>query len=90
MRIWPFFSYFFKYIFFAKTRQRLLFIAVVGLFISAFSLMVIQGIMGGLQRGLINRSKSVHGSYLVQFDSVTNESLDEILDILKKEGIPFY
>ena len=90
MRIWPFFSYFFKYIFFAKTRQRLLFIAVVGLFISAFSLMVIQGIMGGLQRGLINRSKSVHGSYLVQFDAVTNESLDEIRDILKKEGIPFY
>ena len=90
MRIWPFFSYFFKYIFFAKTRQRLLFIAVVGLFISAFSLMVIQGIMGGLQRGLINRSKSVHGSYLIQFDSVTNESLDEIRDILKKEGIPFY
>ena len=90
MRIWPFFSYFFKYIFFAKTRQRLLFIAVVGLFISAFSLMVIQGIMGGLQRGLINRSKNIHGSYLIQFDSVTNESLDEMRDILKKEAIPFY
>ena len=90
MRIWPFFSYFFKYIFFAKTRQRLLFIAVVGLFISAFSLMVIQGIMGGLQRGLINRSKSVHGSHLIQFDSITNEPLDEIREILRKEGIPFY
>lgn len=90
MRIWPFFSYFFKYIFFAKTRQRLLFIAVVGLFISAFSLMVIQGIMGGLQRGLINRSKNIHGSYLIQFDSITNESLDHIRDVLRKEGIPFY
>lgn len=90
MRVWPFFSYFFKYIFFAKTRQRLLFIAVVGLFISAFSLMVIQGIMGGLQRGLINRSKSIHGSHLVQFESVTDESLDEIRDILRKEGAPFY
>jgi lipoprotein-releasing system permease protein len=90
MRIWPFFSYFFKYIFFAKTRQRLLFIAVVGLFISAFSLMVIQGIMGGLQRGLINRSKTVHGSHLIQFDSITNEPLDEIREILRKEGIPFY
>ena len=90
MRIWPFFSYFFKYIFFAKTRQRLLFIAVVGLFISAFSLMVIQGIMGGLQRGLINRSKSVHGSHLIQFDSITNEPLDEIREIFRKEGIHFY
>jgi lipoprotein-releasing system permease protein len=90
MRIWPFFSYFFKYIFFAKTRQRLLFIAVVGLFISAFSLMVIQGIMGGLQRGLINRSKNIHGSHLVQFDAITNESLDHFRDLLRKEGIPFY
>lgn len=90
MRIWPFFSYFFKYIFFAKTRQRLLFIAVVGLFISAFSLMVIQGIMGGLQRGLINRSKNIHGSHVIQFDAITNESLDEIRDVLKKEAIPFY
>ena len=90
MKIWPFFSYFFKYIFFAKTRQRLLFIAVVGLFISAFSLMVIQGIMGGLQRGLINRSKNVHGSYVIQFDSVTNESMEDIREILKKEAIPFY
>lgn len=90
MKVWPFFSYFFKYIFFAKTRQRLLFIAVVGLFISAFSLMVIQGIMGGLQRGLINRSKSVHGSYVVQFDRITNESMDEFKDILRKEAIPFY
>lgn len=90
MRIWPFFSYFFKYIFFSKTRQRLLFIAVVGLFISAFSLMVIQGIMGGLQRGLIQRSKNVHGSYLIQFDAITNESLDEMREILKKEGVSFY
>ena len=90
MRIWPFFSYFFKYIFFAKTRQRLLFIAVVGLFISAFSLMVIQGIMGGLQRVLINRSKGIHGSYVIQFESITNSSVDEIKDILLREGAPFY
>jgi lipoprotein-releasing system permease protein len=78
------------YVLRAKTRQRLLFIAVLGLFLSAFSLMVIQGIMGGLQRGLIARSKSVHGSYLIQFDQVTGESLDGIKDILRKEGIPFY
>lgn len=90
MRIWPFFSYFFKYIFFAKTRQRLLFIAVVGLFISAFSLVVIQGIMGGLQKGLIERSKNIHGSYLIQFDTITNESQDSLYEILNKEAAPYY
>lgn len=90
MKVWPFFSYFFSYILRAKTRQRLLFIAVVGLFLSAFSLMVIQGIMGGLQKGLIARSKAVNGSHLIIFDQPTSESLTPIKDILIKEGIHFY
>lgn len=90
MRTWPFFSYFFTYILRAKTRQRLLFIAVTGLFLSAFSLMVIQGIMGGLQAGLIGRSKNVHGTHLIIFEQVTSESLDELKDILRKNAIPFY
>lgn len=86
----PFFRYFFTYIFRAKTRQRLLFIAVTGLFLSAFSLMVIQGIMGGLQQGLIARSKNVHGSHLIIFDGVTSESVNEMKEVLRKEAIPFY
>lgn len=90
MKIWPFFSYFFMYVLRAKTRQRLLFIAVLGLFLSAFSLMVIQGIMGGLQRGLIARSKNTQGSNLLVFEQITGEALGEIKDILRKEGIPFY
>lgn len=90
MRVWPFFSYFFSYIMRAKTRQRLLFIAVSGLFLSSFSLMVIQGIMGGLQKGLIARSKAVHGSHLIIFDEATNEDLADLKEILKKEGVPFY
>ncbi len=90
MRSWPFFKYFFSYILKAKTRQRLLFIAVTGLFLSAFSLIVIQGIMGGLQRGLIARSKNIHGSHLIIFEDITSESLIEIKEILRKESIPFY
>jgi lipoprotein-releasing system permease protein len=86
----PFFRYFFSYILRAKTRQRLLFIAVTGLFLSAFSLMVIQGIMGGLQEGLIARSKNVNGSHLIIFDSITDESISELKEILRKEAIPFY
>lgn len=87
---WPFFSYFTSYILKARTRQRLLFIAVIGLFLSAFSLLVIQGIMGGLQQGLIKRSKDINGSYLIQFSDVTDESLSELKEILRKEAIPFY
>jgi lipoprotein-releasing system permease protein len=90
MKALPFFRYFFRYILFAKTRQRLLFIAVVGLFISAFSLMVIQGIMGGLQKGLISRSKAIHGSYLLQFDQPTAESLEELKETFRKEGLVYY
>lgn len=52
--------------------------------------MVIQGIMGGLQEGLIKRSKSVHGSHLIIFDEVTESPLYEIKEILRKEAVPFY
>ena len=90
MRTWPFFRYFFIYVVKAKTRQRLLFLAMTGLFLSAFSLIVIQGIMGGLQRGLVARSKNVHGSYLILFQDTTSESLDELKDTLKEAFIPFY
>lgn len=88
---WPFFSYFFSYIMKARTRQRLLFIAVIGLFLSSFSLMVIQGIMGGLQQGLIRRSKEIHGSHLIIFqDVISSQGLTELKDVLRKEAIPFY
>ncbi len=90
MRSWPFFNYFFHYVLKAKTRQRLLFIAVIGLFLSAFSLLVIQGIMGGLQKGLIARSKNVHGSHLIVFQEITAESLRDLKDVLRKEAVPVY
>lgn len=89
MKVWPFFRYFFSYIIHAKTRQRLLFIAVVGLFISAFSLIVIQGIMGGLQQGLIQRSKSIYGSVIIKFDESTLEA-EDVKEILRKENLTFY
>jgi len=90
VKIWPFFNYFFSYVIKAKTRQRLLFIAMTGLFISAFSLIVIQGIMGGLQKGLVARSKNIHGSHLIIFDEITSESLESFKKILKDSSVPFY
>lgn len=86
----PFFKYFFSYIFKSRTRQRLLFIAIVGLFLSSFSLIVIQGIMGGLQKGLIARSKFIHGHHLIQFVDITNEkSVEDLKQILESHKIPY-
>lgn len=90
MKAWHFFKYFLAYIARTKTRQRLLFIAVVSLFLSAFSLMVIQGIMAGLQKGLVARSKSVNGHYVVQLNEATEESIRPLKDFLIKEALPFY
>jgi lipoprotein-releasing system permease protein len=77
---WHFYQYFLTYIFKAKTRQRLLLIAVVGLLVSSFSLVVLQGVMGGLQSGLIKRSKTVMGYGHL---TITSEhSWDEILVLI--------
>lgn len=86
---WTFFRYFYSYIFQSKTRQRLLFIAVVGLFLSTFALMVIQGIMGGLQRGLVARSKNIHGVGVLRLQSYDEVELEKLLHTLQKQKTLF-
>lgn len=46
--------------------------------------------MGGLQKGLVTRSQSIHGSHLIIFNEVIADSLSEFKNLLIKEGIPFY
>lgn len=86
-----FLKYFFTYIFKAKTRQKLIFLTIIGLLISAFSLTVLQGVMGGLQNGLIKRSKNILGQGYIEL-SDTNSNDDQYLELIKKlsdSGIKF-
>lgn len=69
-----FHRYFFSYLFRARTRQGILFLALAGLFLSSLALMVIQGIMGGLQNGLMARSKAYQGVGVVRFYDLAAEA----------------
>ncbi len=83
-----YFSYFLKFIFLSKNRQRLLILAIVGLFISGLSLVILQSSMGGLQNKLMNRSKAVIGSSVIKFDTNYNEDeLNSFIDKLVKYKI---
>lgn len=84
-----FFSYFFKYVFTGPNRQRLIFLTITGLLISSFSLMVLQGIMGGLQNGLVKRSQNVSGIGYFNVEKFSKQDLEILLEDLRYKKISF-
>ncbi len=80
-----FFLFLLKYVFRARSRQRLLVFAFLGLLFASFSLLVIQALMGGLQNGVIKRSKNIEG--ILTIKRITNlqpKELEQLYGILNR------
>ncbi|MBH46901.1 MAG: hypothetical protein CME71_01885 [Halobacteriovorax sp.] len=88
------FRFYFQTIFLSRQRQKLLLLALAGLFISSFALLVLQSAMGGLQNKLMERSKYVEGrAVLVGQSAAHSPELSKLLHLLSEyevEAIPEY
>ena len=82
-------SFFFRFILKRKNRQGLLNIVLLGLLLSSFSLLVILGIMGGLQTNLKDRSKSVIGNHVVFLNLSNAKTINELGAYLKENTSAF-
>ncbi len=88
-KVKSFLSYFYKYLFHSKTRQKLIFLAIFGLFLSSMALLVLQGIMQGLQGEMIKRSKKMIGHHVISFDEYDENSFNQFTSDLKKSQVFF-
>lgn len=87
---YTYFKYFFKFIVFSKNRQRLLILAIAGLFLSSMALIILQSTMGGLQNNLMNRSKAVMGDgYFIVSAESDETSVQNLEKQLQSKNIKY-
>lgn len=85
-----YFKYFFKFIVLSKNRQRLLILAIAGLFLSSFALIILQSTMGGLQNKLMERSKKILGHATISIQSGYDEKvLATVIERLNEKNIKY-
>ncbi len=94
MKYYSLLSYFFNYVFISsRTRQTLVWLALLGVFISSLCLVILQGVMSGLQSNIIKEHKSYFGHFEIRLPPQTLESDERLLslkDSLSSEGITSY
>jgi lipoprotein-releasing system permease protein len=82
-----FLRYFISYLIKTRSRQKIIFLAFFGLFISSFALLFLQGVMGGLQFNMMARSQGIHGSGLVRFRvPIEQKDILRLVKDLKAQG----
>lgn len=79
--------YFLRYIFLGKTKQKILFLAMGGLLVSSFALLVLQSIMGGLQTNMVKRSHGVEGRAVISFQDTSLPSVNKVHQYLQDKQL---
>lgn len=82
-------GFFLFFILRAKNRQGLLNLVFLGLILSSMSLVILQGVMGGLQSNLKKRSKKIVGDYVAYVSLKGREEVASISGFLKQKNIQF-
>lgn len=85
----PFLKYFVRFVVHSKTKQPLLFLATLGLVISSFALLILQGTMGGLQSKMIKRSKDINGEAIISFLNTDPNKLKNLYKYLDDNRIEY-
>ncbi len=82
-------GFFLFFILRAKNRQGLLNLVFLGLILSSMSLVILQGVMGGLQSNLKKRSQKIVGDYVAYVSLKGSEEVASISGFLKQKNIQF-